>query len=294
MLSWPGKTTPRPNAPWSTSCCLPTIPGALSPESHPPRGAASWTTPLADASSGSPTNPCIAATPPCGPSSSTAWPCLRSPSSSAPPTTPCAPGCATSAPPAGPARFPPFRRATSGPTGPRRQLRGTGPASRAGHRRRPLSRPGAGAAAAHPGGGCLPLPPLVSPPGLRHPGQTGRLSGLAHGPRCGRAAQPAGTEVARQGAPQSHQRLQLRRGARPVRRPERPAEEELTPPTTPTAPRGPTSSTSCRGGSPGWRHCCSPRPRRSASTSTRSPTAANPRPWRTTTCPCAARPARAS
>jgi hypothetical protein len=128
MLVWPGKSTSHPSAPWGTSCCLPTIPGSISPKSHPPCGAASWTTPLASAFSWSPTSPCIAATPPCMPSSSTACPCQRSPSGSVRPTTPCAPGCATSAPLAVPAKFPPFRRATPGPAGPRRQPQGTGPA----------------------------------------------------------------------------------------------------------------------------------------------------------------------
>ena len=48
------------------------------------------------------------------------------------------------------------------------------------------------------------------------------------------------------------------------------------------------------GGSPGWRRCWSRRRRRSAWASTPSPTGASRRPWRTTTCPSAARPARAS
>jgi hypothetical protein len=122
-----GKTTSRFTAPWGTCCCRPTISDDPSPESHPPCGAASWTIPLASATSWNPTSPCIVATPPCAPSSSTADLSKPSLSSSVPLTTPYVPGCATSAPPAGPARFPPFRRAAFGPASSPRQLRGAGP-----------------------------------------------------------------------------------------------------------------------------------------------------------------------
>ena len=50
----------------------------------------------------------------------------------------------------------------------------------------------------------------------------------------------------------------------------------------------------CPDGSPPWLRCCFPTPRSSAWISMPSPFGVNPRPLRTTTCPCGARPPPAS
>ena len=89
--------------------------------------------------------------------------------------------------------------------------------------REPGPRPGP--LAAHPRRRRLPLPAPAGPPPLRRLVAAGRLPRLRHGPRHRRPAEPAGLEAAGQGAAQPHQRLQLRRGPRPVRRPEHPAQE---------------------------------------------------------------------
>src|SRR5262249_16490243 len=96
-------------------------------------------------------------------------------------------------------------------------------------RRPPPAQSGPGAAVPHPGGRGVPLPALVGPPPLRHPGRPRRLSRVPDGAGERRPVEPAGPEAARQGAPQPHRGLRLPRSARPVRRPERPAQEELCP-----------------------------------------------------------------
>src|SRR5215210_2060662 len=73
--------------------------------------------------------------------------------------------------------------------------------------------------------GPLPLRPAAVPARFRSPRHRGRLSRLGDGPRPECVAGAPGVEAARQGAPQSHRRFQLRRGPRPLRRPQRPAQE---------------------------------------------------------------------
>src|SRR5262249_42405543 len=120
---------------------------------------------------------------------------------------------------------PPFSPRAPRPIPRRGRPGGRRPPTDAGHRRSRRPRPLAGAIAPDPGGRPVPLPPPAGPPPLRRAGATGRLPRLRHGPRRRRPALVADPEAPRQGAAQPHQRLQLRRGAGPLRRAECPPQE---------------------------------------------------------------------
>ena len=111
--------------------------------------------------------------------------------------------------------------------------------------------------------------------------------GSRDGPRHRRPAEPAGPEVARQGTAQPHQRLQLRRGPRPLRRPQRPAQEA----TFATDYSYRTQRCHQQQLLSGWVSALAPLlfPQAEdllAWTSTPSRSGAIPPPWTTTTCPC--------
>src|SRR5512143_3452824 len=95
------------------------------------------------------------------------------------------------------------------------------PFSRGRSRAEPRARPHAPLARRGP----LPLRAAAGPTRLRPSGHGGRVSRLGDGARPEWIAVALGVETARQGTPQSHRRLQLRRGPRPVRRPQRPPQE---------------------------------------------------------------------
>src|SRR5262249_55355135 len=148
------------------------------------------------------------------------------PNASATPSPPPANRPTSSAPPVRPASHPPFCPKAKGPTSaksptvpwPARPPRG---------RRLPRPRPGARSARPHPLRRAGPVLAPFGAPTLRPVGPAVRLPGIRHDPVPLRLAEPAGVEVAGQGAAQPHRRLQLRRGAGPALWPQRPAQEIL-------------------------------------------------------------------
>ena len=141
--------------------------------------------------------------------------------------------------------------------------------------------------------GRLPLPAPPGPARLRSPRRRGRVSRLGDGPRHRRLALAPGAEAARQGTTQSYRRLQLRRGPRPVRRPQRPPQEvvrhRLLLPGRPRPATGPVAGVG-QGPGPGDL----PRARGVLARLPPDPLPRRPRRRSTaTTCRCGARPGRA-
>src|SRR4051812_20559254 len=179
------------------------------------------------ASSSNPTRSCIAATRSSGPSSLSGGPSTSWPSNSAPPTTRSAPWCGTSAPRAGRDSFPPFHHTVLWATAKRLDHLDAGGSGGARRRRRASVGPHPGTILADPSRRHLPLPAVAGPVTLRPVGAAGGLPRLAHGPRRRCPLEPAGLEAPGQRAAVPHQRLQLRRGPRPLRRAEHPSQGDL-------------------------------------------------------------------
>src|SRR5512146_2167340 len=105
--------------------------------------------------------------------------------------------------------FPPFHDASDGATTTRPLTRARRPGD-PGCGRSSWTGPDLGTPPEDSGRWHLRVPALVGPPPFRPDRPPGRLSRLADGARHERLAEPARTEMARQGAAQSHQRFQLR------------------------------------------------------------------------------------
>src|SRR5579885_834823 len=190
------------------------------------RGYRLWTTHPAAASSRNPPASRSASTRPCAPSSSITAARRTWPSASATATRPSANSSGSSAPAAPTASRPPFLRQAAGAVaGPPHPGGCPTPAPR--HRRLPGPEPEPGPTPADAPRRAVPLRAPVGPAALRGPRAPGALPRLAHDPRPRGPPVRAGAQVVGQGAAQPHRRLQLRRGPRPVRRAERPAQEVL-------------------------------------------------------------------
>src|SRR5208282_1645920 len=161
----------------------------------------------------------------CAPSSSRAAVRRTSPRASTTPSTLSASRCISSAAAAPPASLPPFRCAPAWAAAQRPAIAGATGTPR--HRGLPHPEPGTGIPSPDPLRWPIPLPTVARPSPVRPPRASGRLPRLQHDPCSRRSVEPAGPEAPRQGAPQSHRRLQLRCGLGLVRWPQRPAEEIL-------------------------------------------------------------------
>src|SRR5262245_12008650 len=128
---------------------------------------------------------------------------------------------------AGPSRCPPFCRSTT-----RSATRCPQPTQpRASHhtrdRRSSAADPQRGTLRAHTPGGHLLVLALARPARLRSPGPASTLSRLGNDSRGQRPVEFADTQTVGQRATQPHQRLQLRRSSRTVRRSERFTQEKF-------------------------------------------------------------------